>query len=119
MMRRAIRIRGAAMGIIVKAVVAFCIGAAAIAGVQTIGLSWIKQQLRSDTARAGLPDMKAAVSFDQRKLATPILPKMAPIDTRAAEAAGVMAASRRIDQQIRGAQSAVPPPRTFPGMPRH
>jgi hypothetical protein len=105
------------MGLIVKAVVAFCIGAAAIAGVQALGLSWIKQQLRSDAARAGLPEMKP-VSFDQRKLTAPLLPKMAPIDTRAGEAAGVMAASRRIDLQIRATQSAVPQPRSFAGMPR-
>src|SRR5712692_3427075 len=121
MLRFAVRIRErprAVMSLIVKAVVALCIGAAAVAGLQSVGLSWIKQHLRSDAARAGLPEMKPAVSFYQRKLASPIIPKMAPIDTRAAEAAGVMAASRRIDLQIRAAQSAVPPPRSFPGVPR-
>jgi hypothetical protein len=106
------------MSIVVNAIVAFCIGAAAVVGLQAVGLSWVKQQLHSDAARAGLPQTKPAVSFDQRKLAGPILPKMAPIDTRAGEAAGVMAAQRRIDLQIRAAQSAVPVPRTVAGMPR-
>jgi hypothetical protein len=108
------------MSIILKAMVAFGIGAAAIAGLQLIGLSWIKQQLGSDAARAGLPATKPVVAAaDLRKMTTPIIPKMAPIDTRAGEAAGVMAASRRVDLQVRAAQSAVPKPRTFPGVPRY
>jgi hypothetical protein len=107
------------MGIVVTLVVAFCIGAAAIAGMQAAGLSWIKRQLHSDAARSGLPVATPVVSgVDLRPMTSPIFPKMAPIDTRAAEARGVMAAQRRVDQQIRAAQSAVPQPRSFPGMRR-
>jgi len=107
------------MGFIVKVVLAFCIGAAAIAGLQAVGLRSIKQHLHSDAARAGLPQTKPAVTFDQRKIATPIFPKTAPIDTRAGQAAGVNAIARRIDLQNRAAQNAVPRPRSFPGVPRY
>jgi hypothetical protein len=47
------------------------------------------------------------------------MPTTAPIDTKPYERLGVESAQRRIDMQIRGAQSAVPVQRSLPGVPRY
>jgi len=47
------------------------------------------------------------------------MPTMGRIDTSAGQRAAIESAARRVDIQIRNAQSAVPVPRNFPGMPRY
>lgn len=108
------------MDLLLKTVAAFCIGVAAMAGIQTLYLRSVMDIVRSDAARpsAALPQMKRAFNFDASKMGTAIIPKMPPIDTSAGQRAAITSMSRQIDQQIRGAQSAVPVVRTYPGMPR-
>jgi hypothetical protein len=107
------------MNQLVKAVLAFCVGAGALASIQHAYVGWVVDQVRSDAGRvSALPEMKPAYSFDQSKIVD-VVPKFPKIDTRAGERAGVMAAQRQIDMQVRAAQSAVPVPRSFPGVPRY
>ena len=105
------------MSTLVKTFVAFVLGFGAIYGAQIAGFLSVSQYLRSDTARlkTGLPEMgkPLVTSFD--KMGTFTMPKMAPIDTRAAQAAGVMANQRRIDMEVRRAQDLARP-RGIPGM---
>jgi hypothetical protein len=109
------------MDLLAKTVLAFCIGVGAMAGIQTLYLRSVTELVRSEAARpsAALPEMKPAFSFDASKLGTAIIPKVPEIDTSAGQRAAINSLSRQIDQQIRGAQSAVPVPRTYPGMPRY
>jgi len=105
------------MSTIIKAVFAFALGIAAVAGVQHAWLSAIKQRINAPGAlRAGLPEMKPA--FPQSKIGPLALPKMPPIDTRFGEKAAISSMASQIDRQIRAANSAVPQPRSFPGVPR-
>jgi hypothetical protein len=108
------------MNIFVKAVIALCIGLGAMAGLQVFYLHSVIGVIRSDAARssASLTSTKPAFSFDAVKLGAPIIPKMAPIDTSAGQRAAIMSKAHQIDLQIRAAQSAVPIPRTYPGMRR-
>jgi len=104
------------MDMVVKVVVAFAIGTAAMAGLQTAGLFSLKQYLSSDAARRGIPEMKPA--FANMKIEPITLPKTPPIDTRAGQEAAMRSYATQIDRQIRAAQSAVPQPVRIPGMPR-
>jgi hypothetical protein len=63
--------------------------------------------------------LKPAFNVDGDKLRQGIMPTMAPIDTSIGQRLGVESAARRVDIQVRNAQSAVPMPRYIPGMPRH
>ena len=108
------------MNQLVKMVLAFAVGAGALAGIQHAYVGWVADHLRSDAARvSAFPEMKPAYSFDQSKISTVVLPKFPRIDTRAGERAGVMSAQRQVDMQVRAAQNAVPLPRSFPGVPRY
>jgi hypothetical protein len=105
------------MGMIVKAVVAFAIGAGVMVGIQNAWLGAIKQRIYSQSAtRAGVPEMKPA--FTEMKIKPFEMPKTPPIDTRAAQAAWAHSHAHQIDIQIRNAQSYAPKPVYIPGMRR-
>jgi hypothetical protein len=105
------------MGIFVKAVVAFAIGAAAMVGIQNAWLGAIKERIYSQSAtRAGVPEMKPA--FTEMKIKPFVMPKTPPIDTRAGQEAAMNSYARQIDQQIRAANSYAPKPISIPGMRR-
>jgi hypothetical protein len=53
-------------------------------------------------------------NFDASAFKRGILPKYGPIDTTEGQRLAVEGAARRIDLQIRNAQSAVPVQRSFP-----
>jgi hypothetical protein len=108
------------MDLLLKTVLAFCVGVGAMAGIQTLYLHSITDLIRADAGRpsAALPEMKPSFSFDASKMGT-IIPKMPEIDTSAGQRAAINSMARQIDQQIRGAQSQVPMSRTYPGMPRY
>jgi hypothetical protein len=103
------------MGTLVKAVVAFAIGAAAMVGIQNAWLGAIKQRIYSQQ-HAGLPEMKPA--FTDLKIKPFVMPKVPPIDTRAAQAAAINSMAHKIDLQIRAANSYAPKPISIPGMRR-
>jgi hypothetical protein len=109
------------MGMFLKTIVAFCVGAGMLIGAQHLWMSSITHQIRLVTARPMFPQtqLKPAFNVDGDKLRQAIMPTMAPIDTSAGQRAGIESAARRVDIQIRNAQSAVPMPRYIPGMPRH
>jgi hypothetical protein len=104
--------------LLIKALAAFCVGAAMLAGLQTAGLLSLQRYLTSEQAKAGVPRVASSPTFNANfKPIGPILPKGA-IDTKKYEALGVHSAARRIDLQIRAAQNAVPLPPRVPGIPR-
>ena len=100
------------MDIVVKAVVALCVGFCLMAGLQMYGLFSIKQYLMSDAAKrsasTALPVMKPAFNLDTSKMGS-VIPKMPPIDTKAGERAALNSINRQIDLTIR-AGNAVPGP---------
>jgi len=107
---------------LVRALVGLGLGLAALSALQTAGLWSLQQYLKSDRVNTGLPIGKnspVVTNFDAAALKGGILPKYGPIDTREAQRLGVESAVRRIDMQIRNAQSAVPAPRSVPGVPRY
>jgi hypothetical protein len=112
------RTRIAAMAMFLKTIVAFCLGAGMLIGAQHLWMSSITEQIRLVTARQALPrtQLKPAFTVDGDKLPRAIMPTMAPIDTSIAQRLGVEGAARRVDIQVRNAQSAVPLPVRIPGM---
>jgi hypothetical protein len=112
------RTRIAAMGMFLKTIVAFCLGAGMLIGAQHLWMSSITEQIRLVTARQALPQtqLKPAFSVDGDKLPRAIMPTMAPIDSSISQRLGVEGAARRVDIQVRNAQSAVPLPVRIPGM---
>jgi hypothetical protein len=108
------------MDLLAKTIFAFCVGVGAMMGIQTLYLRSVTDFIRADAARpsAALSEMNPAFSFDASKMGS-IIPKVPEIDTTSGQRAAINSMGRQIDQQIRGAQSAVPVPRTYPGMPRY
>src|SRR5262245_55797140 len=105
--------------LLIKVVAAFCLGAAMLAGLQTAGIWSLQRYLKSEQAKAGVPQMGAGIDWNAIKARGPIgpiAPTFGPIDTKKYEQLGGEAVQRRIDLQIRAAQNAVPlPPRQFLG----
>ena len=108
------------MSLIVKSIVGFGVGVAVVAAVQSAGMWSLKQYLRSDRAMmAGVPVMGAALpdygaNFKKSGVIEALVAK--PIDTSLGQRLAVEGAARRVDMQIRAAQSAVPLPVRIPGM---
>ncbi len=96
---------------LVKAIVGLCLGIALFSALQAAGVRTLQDYLKSGTATAGLPignNTSLVTSFDADALKNGILPKYGPIDTTEGQRLGVESAARRIDMQIRNAQSHVP-----------
>ena len=108
------------MNIFLKAAIALCIGIAGMVGLQTFYLHSMMDRIRGETARssASLPISKPAFPFDSVKFGTPIIPKMGPIDTSAAQRAAITSKAHEIYLMNRAAQNAVPRPPSIPGMRR-
>ncbi len=106
------------MDLLVKSFCALCVGALLMAGVQKFYLVSITDFISSGSGRlqAGVPEFKSPFA-DGVKLA-PLITTMKPLDTREYERLGVESAARSIDQQVRGAQNAVPIQRSIPGFSR-
>src|SRR5262245_60533268 len=107
------------MGLIVKTIIAFCIGLGAITAAQHLWVSAMMQRVHTAGAKTPLPQtqFKPAITIDPDKMRKAIMPAP-PIDTKRYEALGVMSAQRQIDIQVRNAQSAVPRIPSIPGMRR-
>jgi hypothetical protein len=107
----------AAMNMFVKAILAFCIGAGALAAVQAVWLRSIKERVFSQTANVGKPMVTSPKFeyFDHRKFHDALYPK---IDVSgAAQRGATAAANRQIDLAIR-AGNMVPKPPNIPGLRR-
>ena len=96
-----------------KAIVGLCLGIALFATLQTVGMHALQEHIRSGGANAGPPISSTPVvtSFNADAFKNGVLPKYAPIDTSEGQRLAVEGAARRIDMQIRNAQSYVPLPR--------
>jgi hypothetical protein len=97
---------------------AFAIGLSAVAGAQYWTL-WSATRAVNNPG-AVTPAAKPAYSFDQHKMVGPVIPKMAPIDTRIGQRAMASAINRQINLSIRAGQN-VPQPKIHyvPGMRRY
>jgi hypothetical protein len=107
------------MTLVVKSIVAFCIGIFAVAAVQGAGLFSLKQYLQSEHAMtAGVPVMGGTIANTTMGGLTDgsILPKLAAIDTSAGERLAIEGAARHTDLQFRAVQSATPMPVRIPGL---
>ena len=104
---------------VLKAIAAVCLGFALFSALQAVGVHALQEYIKSGTANAGLPVMNTPVmntpvvtSFDADALKN-ILPNYGPIDTTEGQRLAVEGAARRIDLQIRNAQSYMPVPGRF------
>jgi hypothetical protein len=104
------RLEACAMDLFFKTIVAFLIGVGALVGVQHLWVSSMMSQVRSQSAAlpTATPFKSAFGSVDADKLRAAILPKFGPIDTTTGQRLAIEGAQRRIDMQIRNAQSYTP-----------
>jgi hypothetical protein len=107
------------MTLVVKSVVAFCIGIFVVVAAQGAGLFSLKQYLQSERAMtAGVPVMGGAIpnatmsSLNEGS----ILPQLAAIDTSTGQRLAIEGVARRTDLQFRAVQSATPMPVRIPGL---
>ena len=106
------------MGFVVLVIVAFCIGAAGVVGVQHLGLLAVKQSLRAEHAgvlptKPAMPQIQPAFKFDPDKFRAAILPKL---DPNIGKNAAIGTINRQIDLGIR-AGNMVPRPPSIPNVP--
>jgi hypothetical protein len=104
------------MGLVFKALVAFCIGTAAVVGVQSLWLSWIKQRTGTQQAVA-LPQvqMKPIPTVDPAQFRAALYPKL---DPNIGKDAWRGTLNQQINQSINAGRMVPLPPRHVPGMPR-
>jgi hypothetical protein len=108
------------MGMFIKTIVAFCVGAGMLITFQQLWMASIMKQLRT-VAAYQLPQTTFRPTFnsiDTDALRKALNPGLGRIDTSIGQRLAIEGAARRIDIQIRNAQSAVPVMRRYPGMPR-
>jgi hypothetical protein len=100
---------------ILKTILAFCVGLGAMAAAQHYWVSSVTSQVRSEATR--MPPLhtqvKAFPKIDPPKLGLTV----GPIDTKTGQRLAVENAARRIDLQNRAAQNAVPLPPRIPNVP--
>jgi hypothetical protein len=106
------------MTLVVKSIVAFCIGIFAVAAVQGAGLFSLKQYLQSERVMtAGVPVTGGVIPNTMSSLEDgSILPKLAAIDTSTGQRLAIEGVDRRADLQFRAVQSATPMPVRIPGL---
>ena len=102
------------MGLVIKAVVAFCIGGAAMFGLQKLWLSSIKQQLATQPVTIPQMQMKPIPAIDPTQFRAALYPK---IDPKIGQDAWRGTLNRQINQSINAGRMVPLPPRPF-GMPR-
>jgi hypothetical protein len=102
------------MGLVLKTLLAFCVGAAAMVGLQRQWLSAVQQRISTQQALA-LPQlqMKPIPTVDPAQFRAALYPK---IDPNIGKDAWRGTLNRQINQSI-NASRMVPPPRLY-GMPR-
>src|SRR5882672_7639420 len=98
------------MGLVLKAVVAFCIGGAAMYGLQKVWLSSIKQQLAIPRVTIPQMQMKPIPAVDPTQFRAALYPKIGQDAWR-----GTL--NRQINQSINAGRMVPLPPRHY-GIPR-
>jgi hypothetical protein len=102
------------MGLVIKAVLAFCIGGAAMYGLQKVWLSNIKQQIAIPRVTIPQTQMKPIPAVDPAKMRAALYPK---IDPKIGQDAWRGTLNRQINQSINAGRMVPQPPRQF-GIPR-
>jgi hypothetical protein len=98
------------MGLVLKALVAFCIGGAAMYGLQKMWLSNIKQQLATQRVTIPQSQMKPIPAVDPTKMRAALYPK---IDPKIGQDAWRGTLNRQINQSINAGHMVPPPPRHY------
>ena len=102
------------MGLVIKAVLAFCIGGAAMYGLQKVWLSNIRQQIAIPRVVIPQTQMKPIPAVDPAKMRAALYPK---IDPKIGQDAWRGTLNRQINQSINAGRIVPLPPRQF-GIPR-
>jgi hypothetical protein len=102
------------MSLVIKAVLAFCIGGAAMYGLQKVWLSNIKQQLATQRVTIPQVQMKPIPAVDPAKMRAALYPKM---DPKIGQDAWRGTLNRQINQSINAGRMVPLPPRHY-GIPR-
>jgi hypothetical protein len=102
------------MGLVIKAVLAFCIGGAAMYGLQKLWLSQVKQQLATHRVVIPQMQMKPIPAVDPTQFRAALYPK---IDPKIGQDAWRGTLNRQINQSINAGRMVPPPPRHY-GIPR-
>jgi hypothetical protein len=102
------------MGLVIKAVLAFCIGGAAMFGLQKLWLSQVKQQLATQRVVIPQVQMKPIPAVDPTKKRAALYPK---IDPKIGQDAWRGTLNRQINQSINAGRMVPLPPRHY-GIPR-
>jgi hypothetical protein len=98
------------MGLVIKAVLAFCIGGAAIYGLQKVWLSNIKQQLATQRVMIPQVQMKPIPAVDPTQFRAALYPK---IDPKIGQDAWRGTLNRQINQSINAGRLVPLPPRHY------
>jgi hypothetical protein len=98
------------MGLVIKAVLAFCLGGAAIYGLQKVWLSNIKQQLATQRVMIPQVQMKPIPAVDPTQFRAALYPK---IDPKIGQDAWRGTLNRQINQSINAGRLVPLPPRHY------
>ena len=98
------------MGLVLKGLVAFCIGGAAMFGVQKVWLSQIKQQLAIPRVTIPQMQMKPIPVVDPTQFRAALYPK---IDPKIGQDAWRGTLNRQINQSINAGRMVPLPPRHY------
>src|SRR5262245_3428462 len=98
------------MGLVIKALVAFCIGAGAMYGAQKLWLSNIKQQLALPRFTIPQMQMKPIPAVDPAKMRAALYPR---IDPKIGQDAWRGTLNRQINQSINASRMVPLPPRNY------
>jgi hypothetical protein len=98
------------MGLVIKAVLAFCIGGAAMYGLQKVWLSNIKQQLATQRVMIPQVQMKPIPAVDPTQFRAALYPK---IDPKIGQDAWRGTLNRQINQSINAGRLVPLPPRHY------
>jgi hypothetical protein len=102
------------MSLAIKAVLAFCIGCAAMYGLQRVWLSNIKQQLATQRVTIPQAQMKPIPAVNPGNIRTALYPK---IDPKIGQNAWRGTLNQQINQSINAGRMVPLPPRHY-GIPR-
>jgi hypothetical protein len=98
------------MGLVLKALVAFCIGGAATYGAQKLWLSQIRQQIASPRVVIPQTQMKPIPAVDPTQFRAALYPK---IDPKIGQDAWRGTLNRQINQSINAGRMVPLPPRIY------
>jgi len=103
------------MGLVVKTLLAFCIGVGLMMGAQTLWLSSVKRELQASPATIPTVQMQPVAKIDPAKFRATLYPKVDPNIGRDAWRGTI---NRQVSQSINAGRLVPLPPRIHSGVPR-